>query len=511
MTAAALLALALQTCPAAPGTATAPADASYEALLSQGLADARDGRGDMAIVAFDRAIALCPMRPEAWVERGGLRFLEARYAEAARDLERALALREDPYVRHLLASSLHLAGRRDEALARWNAVGEPRLRSVTIEGLRHTRDAVARREIALEPEQMITQAGLHAARRRLREVGVFERVSMSAAPTGEGTADVQVALSERHGLASSPLAFGLVFGAHLLQQRARARYDNLDGTGVTIAAEHRWERNRPQTSLALTWPRPLGLPAYFHVQGWGGRQAYALGEATRTQRSRGAELALRRVVGSRVVGQMGLRLARLSSEWGGEGAWDGRQFSFELGLDGWLIDTSRHRLEAEGRVARSAAFHRFTLAARYAVQLAASDEGASVFAVQWHAAQVGRAAPLADRFAPGASPEMDLPLRGRPLFHDGVVDGALLGRSLLLSNVEWHRRLVRVSVLQAGFVVFYDGARVAGTLEGNTRGFHDVGAGLRAGPRGGPLLRLDYGRGLTDGQHALSFGVDHVF
>src|SRR5262249_44559245 len=102
----------------AAGGATAAAD-GYEAIVAQGVDEARAGRPDAADRAFARAIACEPSRPEAYVERGGLRFLEKRYDEAVRDLEAALLRGDDAYARELLASSLYLSGRTDEALARW--------------------------------------------------------------------------------------------------------------------------------------------------------------------------------------------------------------------------------------------------------------------------------------------------------------------------------------------------------------------------------------------------------
>ena len=98
---------------------------SYEGLVARGLARGREGRLEDAGRAFDAAILRDSSRPEAWAERGGLRFLEKRYDDAARDLETALRLRESEYTRDLLATTLHLAGRSDESLAVWNPLGRP--------------------------------------------------------------------------------------------------------------------------------------------------------------------------------------------------------------------------------------------------------------------------------------------------------------------------------------------------------------------------------------------------
>ena len=193
----------------------ATAGEGYEALLADGLAAGRAGEHARAVAAFDRAIALEPGRPEAWTERGGARFLEGRYEDAAGDLRRSLELRDDPYTRELLASALHLAGRELEALAEWNALGQPTLRAVEIGGLRRTQDRVARREVGLVEGDTLTVAALRRARRRLEETGVFDRVTLRPQPRGDGTAVLDVALEERHGLARGPVDFLVTTGVNL--------------------------------------------------------------------------------------------------------------------------------------------------------------------------------------------------------------------------------------------------------------------------------------------------------
>src|SRR5688572_18525703 len=69
----------------APSAASAPGQ-DYDALVARGISLGREGKHAEAAEAFDRAIALDDTRPEAKVERGGLRFLERRYTDAVRDL-----------------------------------------------------------------------------------------------------------------------------------------------------------------------------------------------------------------------------------------------------------------------------------------------------------------------------------------------------------------------------------------------------------------------------------------
>jgi hypothetical protein len=119
--------------------------------------------------------------------------------------------------------------------------------------------------------------------------------------------------------------------------------------------------------------------------------------------------------------------------------------------------------------------------------------------------------PLDEMFAPGASPEMLLPLRGHPQAKEGILGVTPLGRSLLLANVEGRRRLLDTALVQLGVVAFVDAARVAGRPEGGPVTLVDGGVGLRLALKGGTLLRVDYGRGLNDDSRALFVGFNQVF
>jgi len=121
--------------------------------------------------------------------------------------------------------------------------------------------------------------------------------------------------------------------------------------------------------------------------------------------------------------------------------------------------------------------------------------------------------PIDEMFAPGASPEMELPLRAHHQTQDGTLGVTPLGRRLTLVNTEWRRRLVRSTWVQGGIVLFYDAAWISGTpaQSDQDHSFHDVGMGIRLGFVGSSTLRFDFGHGLTDGKNAFSFGLSQTF
>jgi hypothetical protein len=493
-----------------------PSAPAYDAFVARGVAQGQRRRFDEAAASFDRAIALNPARPEAWLERGGLHFLERRYPEAARDLRRALERREDAYARELLGSALYLSGRTDEAVGCWNVLGRPTLRTITIGGLAHTRDHVVRRELSLAEGARLDLDELRASRRRLREAGVFGRVILRPVPLGEGRADLLVALAEQHGFGRGVADLLVTTGVNGLEERVALRYANLGGRGLTLGGWYRWEENRPGTLLFVQWPRPFGLPAYLRVQGFRGRQAYALDQPFEARR-RGLDLSLRSVLGARTVAAAGFRFRRRSFTVDRGDAPPGAVVGIDVGLERRLVEGHRHRLDAGLR-----GFHamRF-LGSNLSYAQAGADLGYEVSLAEPELVKIERSVlaarvrwgwgdsrmPVDEMFAPGGSPDMELPLRAHPQTRDGVLGQTPIGRSLLLWNVEWRRRLARRAGVELGAVLFHDGARIAGAPAARAATLADVGAGLRLTFPGAPILRVDFGHGLTDGANAVFFGL----
>jgi len=501
--------------------AGAPRDDGYESLVAQAVEAGRAERYEAATVLLDRATAAEPLRHEAWTERGGVLFLEGRYEDAAADLRRSLELRETAYARDLLGSSLHLAGREAEALEAWNALGKPTLRAVEIGGLRKTDDRVARREIGLAEGETLTVAGLRTARRRLEETGVFERVTLRPQPRGDGTADLDVALAERHGFAQGPADFLVTTGVNLAWKRLRLRYSNVGGSGVSVGGSLRWQENRPEAALQLQWPRPLGLPAALRVTGFRGEQAYDLGGAF-DMRRRGVDLGFRHVLGGGAVASAGLRVRDRQFSAPRPDAPPGLLAGLEAGLEARLLEARRHRLDAAARLfaagqalGSDVGYRQADGELRYEGVLSRPEDLSvqrSVLAVRLRAGWGSDGLPVDEMYAPGVSPESDLPLRAHPLTRGGALGANPVGRSVILVNAEWRQRLVHRSSWDLGAVAFSDNAGVWRAAVGSTTGWlHDVGLGLRLSILAGPTIRIDHAWGLDDGRRTLFVGLSQAF
>ncbi len=494
---------------------------SYDGLLKLGLAEGRRQRLSEARAAFDRAIALDPARAEAWLERGGLSFLEKQYPQAVPDLQRALERAPDEYTRDLLASALHLAGRSDEALAQWNRLGRPRVGQVELSGLQFTREKLVRGELAFHPGQVLRLSELRQSRLRLNELGIFDRVTVRPVPRSGGSADVQLAAVERHGLFSSPLDAGLSLGVGAIQRQVHLRYSNLGGRGVNLSGRYRFAPNQPELTLGGDWPRPFGWPVVLRLQGSRGEQPYEADGAFRA-RTRGARVAVRHVLGQRGVLEVGYGIERRSFDVPRPDAPGGLVAGLDLALDARLVDGFRQRLDARLTVARPTpwlgsdlSFGRAEARLAYKVYLA-PPQGAplepSVLALQLKGGWLSAEAPLDQWLGVGASPEMDWPVRGRRLYREGALGVSTpLAREVGLANLEWRQRVYRGTAIQIGLAAFLDGALLGQTASAGRREYLDAGAGLRLAFRAGPLLRLDFAHGLLDGSDNLSLGLGYIF
>jgi hypothetical protein len=499
--------------------ARAPPPQDYESLVALGISLGRQGKNAEAADAFGRAIAMDAGRPEARVERGGLRFIEHRYDDAVRDLEGALAIRKDGYTRNLLASSYHLVGRSEDALREWNELGQPLLAETTLTGFRHIHTGVARRELTLESGEMLDVAELRESRLRLQEVGVFSRVVLRPVPRQEGRADLEVAVHEKHAFGSIPEFVGTAAG-NALVKKVRLRYFGLFGGAINVGAQYRWEKSRPKKSVSLDWARFLWIPAYFHFSGERETQPFDVGGLT-TMKAKGFAVAARRVLGPRTVMELGFRTRDRDFSVIQADTPPGVIRGLSLGLEHRFWDSYRRQLDwsiagfkAGGPLRSDLSYPQAVTSLRYEDILSPPDGTAlekTVIVARALGGWAGDDLPLDEMFAPGAASEMEFPLRGHKLRTAGVMGGSPMGRTLGLFNVEWRQRVINGRAFQIGFVLFYDAAHIARTAQGRDRTLEDVGVGLRLSVHG-VVLRADYGFAISGGsRHAYTAGFNQAF
>ncbi len=392
----------------------------------------------------------------------------------------------------ILATSYHLDGRATDALAHWNALGEPTLDLLEIRGADHTRYHSLADRSGLKVGDLVTPDRLALARRRLVDVPAVRAARVVYTPLPDGSADVEAFVDERARWpgwtdAASTVLAGLTDGGTALE------------AGPFIAAgdrwrvEGRWQDAQELWSVSLSGPSSL-LPGILTLEvdhlreRFRGASGGPVFSAERTRRS----LALREWLTPRLALETGLAMER----------WDERrQFAGRVGAT-WAL--AGDAVQADGRLEHwRGDLEPFT---RMSVRARARPDVAS-----W----IGLSVLAGGEVATDAAPQLVWPgagtgevrrplLRGHPLTSDGVIDGAAFGRELVHATAEV-LLFERFGPVRYGVAGFVDGARIARTgRPGGASVFLDPGVGLVLDD-GQREVRVDVARG--DGSWTLSAGV----
>jgi len=491
-------------------------DTSYDGLVGLAVARGRLGRLEEVEEPLAAAVRLDPRRPEARVERGGLRFLQRRYDEAAADLRVALRHTDEAYTRDLLASSLLLLERPIEAIETWNPLDKPVLHRLWVRGLEHTRDSVVRREVRFREGERLDAADLRTTMRALEETGLFRERIVRATIAKERQLDLELILAERHGF-GEPLQLAVSTMGNLMVGVLRLRYANIGGLGVSAGLFYRWEGVRPRLSGVVDWSRPFGLPFQTRLVAFRETQPYEV-EGARELRARGVDLRLRHVFDARNIGELTLRWRRRRYDGPpADFAPEGRIAGVAAGYERTIVRTRRHRLEAfvDGFASGSGVkYTSATVAFRHLWTTSTPAEHAaprSVLAARILWGKGSRGMPLDQMFMPGAAPDAEYILRGHPLRRLGVLGESPIGRELRMANLEWRREVWSRALYGAGLAVFSDVAHVPVGITGPERVLVDLGVGIRGRVGVSSTFRVDYGRDLRAGGSALTIALGESF
>jgi Peptidase C39 family len=466
------------------------------AMIDEGVRIAGAGEMDAAARLFELSAAACPRASGPWREMAGLHALRREWREAGRDARRAITL--DPADQHawrILATATFLDGDPRSALGAWNRIGEPRVDLVEVKGLDRTRYDVVAGAVAIPPQSILTAAAVDRARRRLEELPSVQTSRVVYRPAENGQANVDVVVFERPMLPTTPPALMAVGVRALSDRELSVALSSPTGGGEVWNVAWRWWDERPRVGIGFSAPvRPGGV---LRLDVFDERQAYGLGDTSFDERRRGAAIAF--------------------ADWlRGDTRWDAG-----LGVDRWRdrgrsgsVGAGLERHLANGAVVLStggeAWFGRVsTWTARAGAHWRSSRtrEGN-----EWSARAgmhlTGRRAPFALWHGAGTGPRATALLRAHPVLDGGRVDRAVFGRRLFHAGAEWRHWLPPVKrVVRIAPAIFVDaGHALDGAAFSDPRAHVDVGAGLRVVLPGSGVVGIDVGRGLRDGQMALSIG-----
>ena len=474
------------------------------ALLDDAVAEIRQSGLAEADAILGRVRAECPQSAGPVRELAAVRFAERRWTEAAALAVDALAIDPaDVYTADVLGSSLFLLNDARGALRAWNRIGKPRLDTVRIEGLRHTRYQLVAAALGLEPNTVLTAEAFDRAQRRVAELPDHAGTRLSLRPRADGFASVDVVVAERSTLPRGASEWTATAVRTAIEREVSMSAPGATGQGELWSANWRWWRDRPRIALGFAAPRPAGLPGVWRVDANWETQTYTF-ESRETLREP-------RVHGGLTV-----------TDWLSGSV----RYSLSAGIDSWsrgpratsVGASIEHRAFAD-RVALFTTATTwlplggdapFTMTASEALFRSSAMMDGWVFRAAAGAHHVSDNAPFA--LWPGAGDGRARPvlLRAHRLLVDGVIDAgsrAVFGRTVTYGTAEAQRWFSRPAIARVAVAAFVDSARAVQKVSGGAAAHVDAGGGLRVKlPSVDGVLRVDVAHGLRDGATALTVG-----
>ena len=480
--------------------AAAQASAPCGDLVRDAIALARSGQPAPAEERLLAATQLCPDQAAPVLELAGLRFQAQRWGDAARLAEQAT--RRDPRDRHAwqtLAAARYLDGDGGGALPAFNRLGEPTLSLLKIDGLTRTRQRAVEERLGIGGGSLLTERELLRARRRLQELPALRSSRVDYRPTGDGRADLEIAVVERPLLPRRPADLLRIASRAAFEREVELGLASPAGAGEWVGFDARLPEPRRALGVSVIAPAPLHPRALLGARLRWDTQSYAAGAGEPVlERQREAWLSLSDWTRAGLRWELGASLQRFDSRQ----EFVAPALTLELRP---LADRLALRAQAVAFAATGGG-RGFSSLAIESGWRSRGDAAAKLRArAAWRLAT--DAAPLLHWSGAGTGTGRPELLRAHPLLRDDVVAGAVFGRELLAFGLEWEPLRRSVGPLRLGVAAFVDAARATQRRVPGAASEADAGAGLRlALPGAAGALRVDFARGLRDGRQALSAG-----
>jgi len=468
-----------------------PADADACTIaVARGVAEAQGNELDAAERTLSAAALACPGSPPLR-ELAGVRALQRRWDDVVALASAATAAEpDDQYAWRLLATGRFLSNDVDGALAAWNAVGEPRLDLVRVNGLERTRQRPVETLMGLRPGVVLTPNALRQARRRLSLLPAASSSNLEVAPVPGGLAEARAAIAEEPLVPRDAWSFAFIGVRAALNRTVSLTLGSPTGGGDALRLDWRFWPDRERVAASYRTPAP-----------WGG--TWGVDAAGQTQGFTAGVDPRRRTSGRLVVANW-VRSTWLAEARAGADRWrDDATFAATGATIGFRSAASRFdaRLDADAW----SGSRRFAVAA---VSLAATSSRARtglVIAGATSVAHVTGAAPPDLWVAGDTGHAQAYLLRAHPVLDGGQVRTERIGRTLLHGSAEGQYWWSGSPLVRAGAVAFVDMARTTQRQSAGALDDVDVGLGFRlTTPLMPGVVRIDLARGLRDGSTALS-------
>jgi len=505
----------------AEGPAAQPADLDFV----RGLALARLQQWRRSRVAFEAGHRKAPREPRFLVELGGVDYKQKDFSAAKRHLGAAAGLdSRDAYTREFLGTIYFLESNLEAALKYWNAIDQPRLRTVAAEPPPRLERTILNRAILFNPPQILTREAWLTTRQRLDNLGIYGHQRTDLAPAG-GSYDLTLHLSERNGWGDSRLEGALSLLSGVAYATVYPEFYNLDHRALNVTSLLRWDSEKRRAYAAFSTPLrndpSLRFQIYFDArnENWNLANTFSGGAPLRDLNLRriagGAEF--RSVVNGRWSWTTGIEISNRSlRNLAGHTSraetpffTDATSVAYWLGADRALLRVPERRFtldsRAETRIGRA-----------FADDLGAFASARAALDARWFPRSTGDdfemrtrlgaggtlgRVTLDDLFQLGIERDNDLWLRGHAGTSHGRKGRAPLGRRYFLANWEQDKNVYANGIFTVKLGPFLDTGAIADSsaLFGSRKWLWDAGVQAKVRVLGSITVVLSYGRDLRDG------------
>jgi hypothetical protein len=473
---------------------TAPQDLASDATSSCAVVVAEGVRLAQAddLQGAERTLSAAIGCPAAMRELAGVRVLQKRWAEATDLATAALeADRADEYAWKILATSRFVQNDRLGALAAWNAVGEPRIDLVRLDGLTRTRYRPVEQLMRMPAGELLSADRFIRAQRRLAELPSATSTRLEYTPVPAGLAELHAVVSERPVAPSGPLSLAAIGLSAAVSRELRITTGSVFGGGERINVVWRFWPRRPRLAATIEAPAPWG--GLWSAEAYSERQPFDAPQVPRAERT-GARLR----VSDWATARWRWTLAGGVDEWSGSGA---------RGAAG----ASLHFASVDGRIDSSVDANLWSGGSSYAtthINLRAqssTDRQGLVYSVLVGVETASPMTPMNLWPAGDTGHVHGTLLRAHPVLSEGRLRVERLGRAFAHGSIEARRWWRITGPVRAAAAAFTDIGRTAWRADDEPRTDVDVGVGGRFVVAGIPgVFRADLARGLRDATTAIS-------
>ena len=508
--------------------ARGPADQPPALDLVAGLAFAKLRRWQDARSALESGRRKAPADARFPEELAGVDYREGHFGRAKRELRAALRLdRGDAYAKEFLGTIYFLEGNLEAALKYSNAVGKPRLGSVSVEPPPGVDPLLLNRAIGFHAPQVLTREAWLSTEARIDNLGIFTGQRMELRPASGENYDATLHLAERRGWRDSPVINMISLSSGVPYATLYPEFYNLGNEAVSVRSLLRWDSEKRRASAGVSaplWRNPSRrFEAYWDArnENWNLTHTFfgagpSLSDLNVRRISVSAEL--RSIVNGRWSWTSGMEIASRSfRNLAGHGSeaeraffTDGVSLAYWLRAERSLVRWPERRFtvnaSAEARIGREFADHvgasgtlRGSLQTGWFPEAHGDDYQLEL---QLRAGGTVGRVPFDQLFQLGVERDNDLWLRG----HSGTMGGrkgaAPIGRRYVLANWEMDKNIYKTGFFSVKLGPFIDTGAIADSsgLFGSERWLWDVGAQCKIRVLGGLTVTLSYGRDLRGGR-----------